>query len=293
MAEKEPVIENELEGEEEIEEDEASEEAPEELLSDDPECDETQLLVVPNYDHRCNICSWSRNNLDLYNWTCQRALQGDPPGRIKTLLDAHITDNKLSVKCPSRKSVWTHFTKHLPPKEEVEVLAARKLRTHNEFDPLVSDKALREVLAGNFDEYKELCALYTKFREVNDKIYSMVGSLSMTRAGMSEWSQTKIQTYVSMVNTQKSILAEIGKMRQGDKLVSVVARFIVETFTKSIVSKLSEEFDTLAGIMRRQGVADDVLSAFEAVTHERLGHLIVEEAKEAMNQTKKEFKLPN
>jgi hypothetical protein len=266
-------------------------------ITDDPGFDESQLLMIPKYDYRCNVCSWSRKYTDLYNWTCQQALQGNPPGRIRTLLVSYIPEynkgHNTEVRIPSGKSVWAHFTKHIPPAGEVEILAARKIATHNENDPLVSSEALQKVLAGNFDEYQELCALYTKFREVNDKVYSVAGSLMNTKSGISEWSQTKIQTYVSMVNTEKSILSEIGKMRQGDKLVSVASRFIMETFTKNIVTKLTEEFDTLAGIMRRQGVAEDVLKAFEAVTHERLGHLIIEEARGAMSQTKKEFKLPN
>ena len=281
----------------------------EEDIEKEPVIDPTELVMVPNYVHGCNICKWSKTNVDLYNWAAQKALQGVPPTTIQKLLVEYMPINHPDVKVPSGKSVWNHFKKHVPPKEELEMLAAKvaasrqvmaekiaDMREHvpSDHDPLVSEKALAAVLGGNFDEYTELCALYTKFREVNDKIYKTAGSLlCLQPSGFNDWSQNKINTYVSMVNTQKSILAEIGKMRQGDKLVSVVAKYIIEMFTKSIVGKLSEEFETLAGIMRRQGVPNDVMEAFQAVTHDRLAHLIVEEAKTAMVQTKKEFKLPN
>jgi len=257
------------------------------------ESDGPSPIIIPKMSTLCSVCKWSITNTELYNWMSQLALGGLSYGRIWRLLTDYIPKMHPNVKVPTRKTVWVHFEKHVFPKETMEIMAARKARCPTAQDELVESQTLKEVLAGHFDEYKELCSLYTKFREVNDKIYATAGSLMISRGGFNEWSQNKIQTYVSMINTQKSILAEIGKMRQGDKLVSVVAKFIIELFTKSIVNKLSEEFDTLAGIMRRQGVPNDVLDAFAAVTHERLGHLIIEEARSAMDQTKKEFKLPN
>jgi len=250
-------------------------------------------IIIPKYAALCTLCKWSTKEIELYNWVSQLALGGLSYGRIWGLLNDYMPKMHPAVKIPSRKTVWIHFAKHVYPKETLEILAARKARCPTAQAELVESQTLREVLAGHFDEYTELCSLYTKFREVNDKIYATAGSLMISKGGFNEWSQNKIQTYVSMINTQKSILSEIGKMRQGDKLVSVVAKFIIEHFTKSIIHKLSEEFDTLAGIMRRQGVTNEVLDAFSAVTHERLGHLIVEEARTAMDQTKKEFKLPN
>jgi predicted metalloenzyme YecM len=253
-----------------------------------------ELLLVPKFCVQCRICQLSRENVELYNWMCTLALQGYTPGRIYTHLVEHIEKNYPEMKPPSRKSVWRHLEKHVLPKESVEMIAARRtVSAVNVTDPLVDQKALDEIKAGNFDEYKELCNLYVKFREVNDKIYKLADSLAVDRGNnVSDWSQAKITTYVSMVNTQKSILAEIGKMRQSDKLVVMVAKYIVETFAKGMVHKLSDEFEALSHIMKRQKVDESVLQAFEAVAHHRLAKLIVDEADNAMTVTQKEFKLP-
>jgi hypothetical protein len=73
----------------------------------------------------------------------------------------------------------------------------------------------------------------------------------------------------------------------------MVAKYIVEIFAKSMVSKLSDEFESLGHIMKRQKVDNSILEAFDAVTHQRLAKLIVDEADNAMLVTRKEFKLPS
>jgi len=255
---------------------------------------QAELLLVPKFHSPCRICQFSRQNVELYNWICGLALQGYTPGRISTHLTEYMEKSYPDIRPPSRKSVWRHLEGHILPKESVEMVAARRTASViNITDPLVDQKALDEIKGGNFDEYKELCNLYVKFREVNDKIYKLADALAVDRGNnVSDWSQTKITTYVSMVNTQKSILAEIGKMRQSDKLVVMVAKYIVEAFAKGMVHKLSDEFEALGHIMKRQKVDESVLQAFEAVTHHRLAKLIVDEADNAMTVTQKEFKLP-
>jgi hypothetical protein len=263
-----------------------------------PYLEEEKLVIVPKFQHLCRVCSWAVHEIDIYNWASKKALQGIPSGTVHRQLEEYLKEiGRDDIKVPSRKSFWNHFDKHIPPQNEVEILAAKQAYSPKPYDPLVDAREIKAIEAGNFDEYKELCKLYSKFRQVHDKIYELSGSLLGGNNGhgtaTTDWSQNKIQTFVSMVNTQKSILAEIGKMRQGDKLVNVAAKFVVETFTKNIVTKLTEEFSALAAIMKRQGVADEILDTFENVTHDRLARLLVDMAQEAMTATKKEFKLTN
>lgn len=260
----------------------------------DPDTLINELIIIPRYDFRCRVCQWSQDNVTLYNWICGLAVKGIPPGRIHRLLASYIPENYPDIKPPSKRSIWNHFSRHLSAKDATRTALARKSDVViDENEPLISDEVQKQMRSGHFDEYKEMCALYTKFREVHDKIYKLSGSLTITRDGTSDWSQNKIATFVSMVNTQKAILAELGKMRQGDKLVSLAAKFTIELFVRSIVSRLTEEFAALASIMKRHNTPGDVLIAFENITHERLANLLMDEAKTAMEQTRKEFKLPS
>jgi len=96
-----------------------------------------------------------------------------------------------------------------------------------------------------------------------------------------------------MINTQKSILAEIAKMRQSNKLITIAAQFIVETYTKNVVHKLSEEFAALVNVMKRQEVNPEIIETFEEITSSKLANILINEAEGAMIQTRSEFKLPN
>jgi len=251
------------------------------------------LLIQPRFNSLCTTCQWSHNNVELYNWVSEKALKGMPSGHVWKLLVEHMKEKYPDIKPPSRQAVWTHFKKHIPPLESVRIAVEKEHFESGNKDPMINDRVLEEIKKGNFDEYKELCALYIKFRETNDKIYELTAALmAPSRNGVSEYSQNKIQTYVSMVNTQKSILAEIGKMRQGDKLVEVVSKYLMETYTKSIVARLTEEFAALASVLQRQGVSQQILDAYNEITHGRLAKIILDEASNAMSLAKKEFKLP-
>jgi hypothetical protein len=265
------------------------------LNDGEAESDEERLVIVPEFQHQCRICGWSKENIELYNWVSNLSLRGFPPGTIAKKLAEYLKETDSDIKPPTKKSVWTHFEKHISPKESVDILVAKRQFNPSGHDPLINVKEIKEVAAGNFDEYIELCKLYTKFRQVHDKIYELTDSLLSHNksSGVSDWSQSKIQTFVSMVNTQKGILAEIGKMRQGDKLVNIAAQYVIEVYMQNIVDKLSEEFKSLASIMKRHGVSDEVMLAYENITHEKLAKLLVDMAGDAMTQTRKEFKLPN
>lgn len=253
-------------------------------------------LVDPVIHGHCRICLFSKNNIELYNWFTHKAMAGYPYGKIATEAIKYMGATCPDIKPPTRKSIWVHFEKHLPIKDAARLLSARRDFMPNGDMPLVSPAVIKQLGTGNFDEYKELCALYVKFREVHDKIYERADALQNTSTDgtkNSVWSQSKIATYTTMINTQKSILSEISKMRQSNKLISVATKYIIETYTKNIVTKLMEEFSGLVSIMRRQNVNSDIIDAFEEITSTKLANILVNEAEEAMDQTKSEFKLPN
>ena len=255
------------------------------------------LIIPPVFQYQCRLCHWSKEAPDLYNWVCQQVIQGFPYGRVASLLVVYLEENYPEIKSLTKKSIWNHFEKHVPPKEGHEIEVARQSYNESPHQKLLNETALEEIKAlkdGNFDEHEELCKLYIKFREVHDQIYEMADSLKVGKDnGGDVWSQNKIQTFTSMINTQKAILAEIAKMRQSNKLISVATQYIVETFTKSIVSKLSEEFSSLLTIMKRHNVDESVLDAVEDITSSRLASILINEAEAAMGKTKQEFRLPN
>lgn len=251
---------------------------------------------------RCTLCKLAINDTDTYNWVATLLLEGVSFFKTCISLEEHYRKNRPDRKIIDRRSFYTHYRDHISPTDYIRLKNAGSVGAmagdNSELiksisTDLIKYKAIKNAIdSGDFDEYKEICCLYAKFRDVHDRIYKRTASLTTTKSdGSVEWSQTKIQTYVQMVNTQKAILAEVGKMRQGDKLVTIVAKFIIELYTKSIVSKLTEEFNTLSTIMRRHGVTEDIMSAFESVTSGRLARLLVDEAQNAMEVTQKEFKL--
>jgi len=258
-----------------------------------------ELLLKPEFQYQCKLCIWSKEHPELYNWVCKHALDGYPPGRIASMLIDYIPTKypDLDLKAPTKKSIWNHFNKHTNPKDGVEIQSAKDKFIKNPNNKLISESALEEikqVREGTFDEHEELCKLYVKFREVHDQIYELADSLkALNSANGDVWSQNKIQTFTSMINTQKGILAEIAKMRQGNKLITVATQYIIETFTKSIVAKLSEEFSSLVSVMKRQDVDRDIIEAIEDLVGMKLANILVNEAEVAMGRTRQEFRLPN
>lgn len=258
-------------------------------------------IKSPRFEPQCKLCQWSKGaadsrEYDLYKFVRDQAIQGTPYGTISNNTKEYIAKLEISdkFKPPMRKSVWRHFEKHSPLQTLAEIHAAREDWVPKDKNPLVDERILSGISKETFDEYDELCRLYTHFSEIRNKIYEYDSSLKIgVPNGGEAWSQNKIQTYVSMVNTQKSILAEISKMRQGDKLIAVAAKFVIESFTRNLIGKLKSEFDAFASIMRRQNVSDEVVEAFEEVTSHRIATLFVDEAGVAMDLTKREFKLPN
>jgi len=256
-----------------------------------------ELLLKPEFQYQCKLCIWSREHPELYNWVCKQALDGYPPGRIATMLIDYVAAKYPDLKAPTKKSIWNHFNKHTNTKDGVKIQSAKDEFKRNPNKKLISESALEEIKSlrdGNFDEHEELCKLYVKFREVHDQIYEMADSLkALNSANGDVWSQNKIQTFTSMINTQKGILAEISKMRQGNKLITVATQYIIETFTKSIVTKLSDEFASLVTIMKRQQVDGDIIEAVEDIVGMKLASILVNEAEVAMGRTRQEFRLPN
>lgn len=251
------------------------------------------------FEPSCKLCKFSKQDeesqeLQLHDFAVRLAKDGVPYGRIASNLKNYARKMNWDVVPPSRKSVWNHFEKHIDLKDQAKIHAARTEWVPQDDNPLVDYKVVEQMTKDNFDEYDELCKLYTKFKHISNKIYEFDKSLKVgTPNGMEAWSMNKIQTFTSMVNTQKAILTEISKMRQGDKLVAIASRFIIEEFTKNVIHKLKSEFDSFAAIMRRQGVNDEIVDAFEEMSSYRVAQLFTNEAGSAMELTRKEFKLPN
>lgn len=257
-------------------------------------------ITEPRFESQCKLCQWSKSNTDstefkLHKFVSDQAASGVPYGSIRKNLILYIEKSEIKdFISPTRKSVWNHFEKHTALKELASLHAARETWVPKSGNQLVDVCVMDNISKESFDEYDELCKLYARFKETNNKIYEYDDSLKVgVPNGGNAWSQNRIQIYVSMVNAQKSILAEISKMRQGDKLIALAAKFIIETFTRNLVGKLKSEFDSFASIMRRQNVNAEVVEAFEGIATERMARLFVEEAVSAMDVTKKEFKLPN
>jgi hypothetical protein len=254
-------------------------------------------IIKPDTNKLCRICKWSYEDIELYNWICERALEGMSDGKMYEALKTYVVEHEIDLKVPTRKSIYTHFSKHLKVKDLASIKAARKHYVPNIPERIVSDEGvemIEQVAQGNFDEYEQLCNLYIKFRETHNKIYEMDSALKVSEAnGASVWSQSRIQTYVSMVNTMRSVLSDIAKMRQSDRLIKLAAQHSLRVFTQGIISKLAEEFGVLGDLLNRAGIDSELLETFENVTHQRLAAIIMAEADFALDSTSKEFKLPN
>jgi len=272
-------------------------ETQEELLEDNQGDDRAK----PRFEPSCKLCQFSKaevesQEIQLHEFAVEQAKQGIPYGRIAANLKKYAKQMGFpeTVQPPSRKSIWNHFERHTTPIQNAVIHAARVDWVPRPDNPLVDYKVIERISKENFDEYDELCRLYSKFKEISNKIYEFDNSLKIgSPNGESAWSMNKIQTFTSMVNTQKSILSEISKMRQGDKLVAIAARFIIEEFTKNIIHKLKGEFESFIGVMRRQGVNTEIVDTFEEIATHRIVQLFTDEAGSAIELTKREFKLPN
>lgn len=256
----------------------------------------TYLIIKPIYTGNCRICQWSKKQIQLYNWICEQARTGLSDRKLHEVTLERATELKLDVKVPGFRSFWKHFSKHLQVKDLATIKNARGHYTPSFSERTISEEgmeSLEQAIKGNFDEYQELCKLYIRFREIHGRVYEFDNSLKIACPSGDVWSQRKIQTYISMVNTMRSVLGEIAKMRQSDRLIKLATEHSLKIFTKGIVGKLTEEFGVLSDIMKRRGIEKEVLEAFAEVTNARLATIIMNEADVALDSTSKEFKLPH
>lgn len=250
-----------------------------------------------NLVKQCKICSWSVSDHEVFQWVTDKALQGISYNKLEALFRSYLEEHRPDYTPLHKRSIWNHFEKHLTEDKAVKLTVQRHRVTQDKGEPLIYVGDIGQA-KNEFDEYMELCELYLKFKATIDKIFETCGSLmNNTNTGgptsVNVWSQNKINTYVSMVNSQKSILAEISKMRQGNKLIDIAARYIIEQFTTSIVEKLSGELTTLMNVMERQGADPNIIAVIEEIKTKRLAKILVDEAQVAMGKTKKEFRLPD
>ena len=254
---------------------------------------DTGPIIEPKFVKECKLCNLSKTNVTFYDWITKHAMEGMSFSKLKKISDQYVAENGLRYQVPVRKSIARHFQKHMPIVEMSVMHSARTQFVPTAGVPLHKSTVFDNFKLEDFDEYEELCKLFTKFKEVTQKIYEFDVSLQVTHVNGGEvWSQTKIQTWLSMMNTQKSILSEIAKMRQGDKLISLAARYVIKTFTENILSKLQHDFQAFTAIMKRQGVDTEVVSAFDRLTTEAMAQHFIEEAEATMGRTNKQFKLP-
>lgn len=255
---------------------------------------DTGPVVEPKFVKECKMCNFSKTHPDFYNFLVKHAMEGAAHNKLKNLADKYVQEHGLKFKVPVRKSIGRHFTKHMPVREMVAMEAAKAKYIPVKGKPLVESHVFENFKVEDFDEYEELCRLFTKFKEVTAKIYEYDSSLQVGHpSGGEVWSQNKIQTWTSMMNTQKSILSEIAKMRQGDKLIAIAAKYVIKTFTENIIAKLKQDFQSFVLVMRRQNVDEDVISTFEDLTTTTMVRHFVEEAESTMGKAKKQFKLPS
>ena len=263
-----------------------------------PSLDQLQKPIIePNYRSICRICQWSKQNVPLYNWLTERAvLKGQPYNHLTIELAKYVGEHYPDVKPLAKKSLWMHFRNHLPAKYAAKLEVSRSgYRSDERLTRLVPHEALIQRTMLNFDEYTELCELYLRFKAVHNKIYEQTQSIQADNPNNinDPWSQNKIQTFAAMINTQKSILSEISKMRQGDKLIALAARFVIEVFTRAIVGRLTTEFNALGTVMQKHLVDAQVMDAFQDITRRRLGEIILDEAEVTMDLTRDKFKIPS
>lgn len=257
--------------------------------------DTIHKTIVDNirFTASCRMCKLSKSHPHIYNQISALVMDGTS---IMQVYDAYLDLTDVNdLPEASYKTLCNHFNKHLTMEAAVAIAVAKKEKVPDKVDrKLVSEKEVAQVDLGNFDEYKELCKLYVAFKNVSDKIYEYTNALQKEQTdSVDKWSQAKIGTFVQMVNTQRSILSEIAKMRQSDKLVAVAAQFILEQYTRSILMKIQEEFDMTSAFMKRHGVSTEDVEEYENLIKSRMSNILVNEAESAMNLTKKEFKLPN
>jgi len=259
----------------------------------------------PRFEPQCKMCIYSRKTVDeiehqVFDYIADQVRGGMSYTKAHGNAGKLCAEKEWSFKPPNLRAVINHFQKHLSALDKIKIDVAQEMVTAAPVTAVPIDQQMYDpskvdaVNKDNFDEYDELTKLYTKFRETTGKIYEFEHALRVPGThGEAQWSQTKIQTYNAMVNTQKSILAEIAKMRQGDKMIAISAKFILEEFTRGVVHKLKSELDSFVAILRRQSVPNHVIEAFEELTGPRIVQLFSEEAGNAMDVTKREFKLPN
>ena len=249
-------------------------------------------LIEPKFQSLCRLCNMYKDDHDTYRVASDQAMAGKSYGHIARVLKEYIVSNNLGIKPIGKKSIWTHFEKHMPLKAAAQLAVLRKEWMVPDGVPLNKSEDLQTAAKTQFDEYEELCALYKNFKDVHSQIYAYETSLKTTQNDGVEWSPSRVQMFVSMVNTQKTMLGEISKMRQGDKLITIASKFILEHYTINIINQLKSEFDTMISIMKRQAVDDSIIEAIEDLIKDRLPRIFAKEARNAMDLTKKEFKLP-
>lgn len=246
----------------------------------------------PEFEYRCTICSWSKDQPELHKYVLDLVKEGKPAGTIHKLIGEYVVNTKLPIKPPSKKSVWTHFKEHLRVDDKVQALMSRNVvdLTKTSADAITRE-AVETLAAKRVNDYEEMCTLYNEIEGKCQSIYNDDNALKTEIAGVIGWSQSKIQTYMMVINTRKSILAEISKMRQSEHVIKLATQFVMERFTESLVQKLLGEFVGLGEQLKRSGVNREVMKAYEEATSRRLAELITNEADSAMELTRKEFRI--
>lgn len=261
---------------------------------------EPDLTKIHFFADSCKVCKLSKAvestpEWQLYNFAIEQAKTGTPAQKISENLTQYTTRMGFNPTIvPSPTSIKNHFDRHVPENAALAVQNARnsyipqkQISNHS----LVDMQIIAQISKDNFDEYDELCQLYSSFKQVCDKVYATEESVKAS--GTDQWSMSKLQAFTGMVNTQKGILSEISKMRQGEKLIAIASRFILEEFTKNLIVKLKDEFDSFTNIMKRNDVNSGIIEHFVELSTRRIVQLFTEEAGAAIEVTKREFKLPN
>ena len=245
-------------------------------------------MVEPVLEPKCTLCAWSKDEPGLYAVFVEMAMQGLSYGEIEDGLRARI----VGEKTPGKKNIWVHVMKHLKVDERAKMAVAKQEAMVVATTPTEESAAItRHLVDRKVNDYEEMCALYEEIRGRCETIYGDDAALRIASDKGGGFSNTAIQTYMLMINTRKSILAEMAKMRQSDHLINTATQFIISEFTKRIVEKLMVEFGALGESLRRAGVDKTIMAAFQAATTKRLAELIESEADTAMNATRKEFRL--
>ena len=160
-------------------------------------------------------------------------------------------------------------------------------RLAEEEEELRKISPIEGALGRNHSDYHSMWNLFTQIVD-RANVMNQDPAAFVTKDGFNE---KTLSVWTKMISTAKSILEGLNKMRNNDKMMSLLLEDHTKAFTQSVCIELGVEIKRIIEDIDEGSTKDDIILSLKRLMYKKIPHIFTKSATSTLAQAKEDFSL--